>query len=50
MTEILHRPGKDQGHVDALSRLSINKVNFLYKEKTVLQTAEATAKVLEQIH
>ena len=48
--EILHQLDKNQGHVDALSRLPIAKVDFLGKEKTVLQTAEATDKVLEQIH
>ena len=26
--EISHRPGKNQGHVDALSRLPMNKVHF----------------------
>ena len=48
--EILHRPGKNQGHVDALSRLPMDKVQFLGPGKTVLQTAEDTAKVLERIH
>ena len=48
--EILHRPGKNQGHVDALSRLPVDKVQFLGPEKTVLQTAEDTAQVLERIH
>ena len=48
--EILHRPGKNQGHVDALSRLPVDKVQFLVPGKTVLQTAEDTAQVLERIH
>ena len=48
--EILHRPGKNQGHVDALSRLSVDKVQFLGPGKTVLQTAEDTVQVLERIH
>ena len=48
--EILHRPGKNQGHVNALSRLPMNKVQFLGPGKTVLQTAEDTAQVLERIH
>ena len=48
--EILHRPGKNQGHVDALSRLPMDKVKFLGQEKTILQTAEDTAQVLERIH
>ena len=48
--EILHRPGKNQGHVDALSRLPMDKVQFLGLGKTVLQTAEDTAQVLERIH
>ena len=50
MTEILHRPGKNQGHVDALSRLPVDKMQFLSPGKTVLQTAEDTAQVLERIH
>ena len=48
--EILHRPGKNQGHIDALSRLPVDKVQFLCLGKTVLQTAEDTAQVLERIH
>ena len=50
MTKILHRLGKNQGHVDALSRLPMDKVQFLGLGKTVLQTAEDTAQVLERIH
>ena len=45
----MHGPGKNQGHVDALSRLPIDKINFLGGETTVIETAEATAKILEQI-
>ena len=48
--EILHRPGKNQGHVNALSRLTMDKVQFLGPGKTVLQTAEDTAQVLKRIH
>ena len=48
--EILHRPGKNQGHVDALSRLPVDKVQFLGPGKTVLQTVEDTAQMLERIH
>ena len=48
--EILHLPGKNQGHVDALSRLPMDKVQFLGPGKTVLQTAEDTAQELERIH
>ena len=48
--EILHRPGKYQGHVDALSRLPMDMVHFLGKERTVLTSAEDTVQVLEQIH
>ena len=47
--EILHRPGKNQGHVDALSRLPMDKVQFLGLGKTVLQTAEDIAQVLQRI-
>ena len=43
--EILHLAGKNQGHVDALSRLPVDKVKSLGQEKTVLQTAEDTAQV-----
>ena len=49
-SEILHQPGKNQGHVDALSRLPMDKVQFLGLGKTVLQTAEDTAQVVERIH
>ena len=38
--EILHKPGKNQGHVDALIKLPVDKVQFLGPGKTVLQTAE----------
>ena len=48
--EILHRPGKDQGHVDALSRLPMNVVHFIGKEKTVFSSTEATFQILEIIH
>ena len=46
--EILHRPGKNQGHVDALSRLPMHKVQFSGPGKTVLQTAADAAQVLER--
>ena len=49
-SEILHQPGKNQGHVNSLSRLPMDKVKFLGQEKTILQTAENTAQVLERIH
>ena len=48
--EILHRPGKNQGHVDALSRLPMDAVHFIGKEKTVLSSTEANIQVLERIH
>ena len=48
--EDLHRLGENQGHVDALSRLPMDKVNFLGQEKTILKSAEDTAQVLEHIH
>ena len=37
--EVLYQPGKNQGHVDALSRLPMNMVRFLGKERTVLTSA-----------
>ena len=49
-SEILHRQSKNQGHVDVLSRLPMDKVQFLGREKTILQTAEDTTQVLECIH
>ena len=39
--EILHRPGKNQGHVDILSRLPMDVAHFLGK---------AIVQVLERIH
>ena len=44
--EVLHRPGKNQGHVDALSRLPQDNVNLLGANKTTLGTPEATKEVL----
>ena len=48
--EVLHQPGKNQGHVDALSRLPMDKVNFLGQEKIIHHSAEDTAQVLERNH
>ena len=48
--EVLHRPGKNQGHVDALSRLPMDMMHFLGKDKTVLTSAEDVIQVLELIH
>ena len=48
--EILRRPGKNQGHVDALSRLPLDRVNLLGKGKVFLSTEEETREVLERIH
>ena len=48
--EILHRPGKNQGHVDALSKLPMDMVHFLGKDRMVLTSAEDTVQVLERIH
>ena len=48
--EILHRPGKNKGHVDALSRLPLDRVNLLGKGKVVLPTEQETQEVLEKIH
>ena len=47
--EILHKPGKNQGHVDALSRLPMDVVHFLGKERMVLTSTEANVQVLEKI-
>ena len=48
--KILHKPGKNQSHVDALSRVPLDVVHFLGKEKTVLSSTKATVQVLERIH
>ena len=48
--EVLHRPGKNQGHVDALIRLPMDMVHFLGKERTVLTSAEDTVQAIERIH
>ena len=48
--EVLHRPGKNIGHVDALSRLNKEAVNLLGADKTTLGTPEETWKVLRQLH
>ena len=48
--EVLHGPGKNQGHADALSRLSLDNVNLLGADKTTLETPEATKEVLWQLH
>ena len=40
--EVLHRPGKNQGHVDALNRLPLDKVNLLGADRTTLEMLEAT--------
>ena len=36
--------------MDALSRLPLDRVNFLEKGKTTLSTEEETQEVLERIH
>ena len=48
--EVLHRPGKNQGHVDALSRLPLGNVNMLGADRTTLEMLEATKEVLHQLH
>ena len=48
--EILHRLGKNQGHADALSRLPMDIVHSIGKEKTSLSSAKATVQVLERTH
>ena len=48
--EVLHRPSKNQGHVVTLSRLPMNMVHFLGKERMVLTSAEDMVQVLERIH
>ena len=48
--EILHRPGKNQGHVDALSRLPLEHVSLLGKAKVTLTIEEETREVLGRIH
>ena len=48
--EILHRPGKNQGHVDALSRLPTDNIHLLGLGRVNLGTEEETREVLERIH
>ena len=48
--EILHRPGKNQGHVDELSRLLLDNIHLLRQGKVSLNTEEETREVLERIH
>ena len=48
--EVLHRPGKNQGHVDALSWLPLGNVNMLVADRTTLEMLEATKEVLRQLH
>ena len=48
--EILHKPLKNQGYVDALSRLPLDVVHFLGKGKMAFSSTEDTVQVLERIH
>ena len=48
--KVLHRSGKNQGHVDALSRLHKDAVNLLEADKTTLRTPEETKEILQQLH
>ena len=48
--EILHRPGKNHGHVYALSRLLQDSIHLLLQGKVNLNTEEETREVLERIH
>ena len=47
--EILHRPGKNQGHVDALSRLPQDNIHLLGSGKISLNSEEETREALERI-
>ena len=47
--EVMHRPGKNQGHVDALSRLPLGNVNLLGANRTTQGTLEATKELLHQL-
>ena len=46
----MHRPEKNQGHVDALSRLPTYNIHILGQGKVNLGTEEETREVLERIH
>ena len=48
--EVLHRPEKNQGHVDALSQLPLDNVHLLGTKRRTLATAEATKALLQQLH
>ena len=48
--EVLRRPGKNQGHMDVLSRLPADNIHLLGQGKVALATEEKTREVLERIH
>ena len=48
--EIMHRQGKNQGHIDALSRLPTDNIHLFGQGKVNLGTEEETREVLERIH
>ena len=47
--EILHRLGKNQGHVDALSRLPVDKMQILGPGKTVFKQPKTPLKCLNEL-
>ena len=46
---ILHRPGKQQGHVDGLSRLPIKETAFTLEGKIKISEQEAY-RIIQAIH
>ena len=48
--EVKHRPGKNQGHVDGLSRLPLHQINFIDGELQTLDDEHTIREVLTCIH
>ena len=48
--EVVHRPGKNQGHVDGLSRLPIEEFRFVENGKLTKLSERETKEALQEIH
>ena len=47
--DVIHRPGKDQGHVDGLNRLPLTEINLQVQKKPHLDRSK-TKEILQQLH